>query len=42
MNNSPVLKDADSDQELVNNVRQTIEPKVIIIPKDEELKQLLD
>ena len=37
-NVSPVIKDGDSDVELVNNVRQTIEPKIIIIPKDEELK----
>ena len=34
---SPVLKDGDSDEEIVN-IRQTIEPKIIHIPKDEELQ----
>ena len=35
---SPVLKEGDSDHEEMQDIRQTIEPKIIHIPKDEELQ----
>jgi hypothetical protein len=38
MNESPVIQEADSDEDQIKDVRNTIEPKIIIIPKDEELK----